>query len=454
MSEVQASNATPKTPSLETPSLGLTTLTTLVVANMIGAGVFTSSGFSLAALGHPGRVMLAWWLCGAWAICGAICYGGLVARLPLSGGEYLFLSRFVHPAIGFLGGWVSMIAGFTAPIAAAALGAAVYAMPTTEVEPWQVKALAAGIIIVATGCQLLGAHVGGTAQNIIVFAKLALLVVIIAWAFLFAPNEVWQGRGLVDGPSSWWPESWSAWVVLAGSMSWIALSYTGFNAAIYVAGEARKPTRNVPRSMIVGTLTVTVVYLLLNYVFVYAPAPESIVGQERVAGIAGLAIGGVRLQNWIRVTIVLSMTSSVFAMLLTGPRVYQRMADDGVMPALFRSTGGVPRWAILVQAALSLVAVWIASLLELMMYLGLTLSACGALAVMSLWWAKRRLPDTRPLSWWENLAMVVYLSVTACIIAASYSTHFFGFIAMLATFVLGMVVYGIVRMMSNWQTKV
>ncbi|MEO8272197.1 MAG: amino acid permease, partial [Aureliella sp.] len=108
--------------------LGLLTLAALVVANMVGAGVFTSSGYALATVGSPGRVMLAWWMCGVWAIAGAIAYGGLVRRLPLSGGEYLFLSRLVHPSVGFLAGWISVVAGFTAPIAVAAQGAALYTL--------------------------------------------------------------------------------------------------------------------------------------------------------------------------------------------------------------------------------------------------------------------------------------------------------------------------------------
>src|SRR5690606_8343845 len=107
--------------------LGLLTLVSLVVANTVGARVLTSSGFALDTVGSPGRVRLAWWLCGLWAIAGAIAYGGLARRLPLSGGEYLFLSRLVHPSVGFLAGWISLVAGFTAPIALAAQGAATYA---------------------------------------------------------------------------------------------------------------------------------------------------------------------------------------------------------------------------------------------------------------------------------------------------------------------------------------
>jgi amino acid transporter/tRNA A-37 threonylcarbamoyl transferase component Bud32 len=425
------------------PGLGLMTLSALVVANMIGAGVFTSSGFSLQALGNPGRVMLAWWLCGAWAIAGAIAYGALAQRLPLSGGEYLFLSRLVHPAVGFLAGWISVVAGFTAPIAVAAQGAAIYALGDVESGDWKLTLVAEGVILSAALCHLVGLSIGAGIQNAIVAAKLLLLVVIIAWAFLFSSSDVWQGGALAGQSPQWWPEDGSAWTVLVGSMSWIALSYTGFNAAIYVAGQAHQPRRTVPQSMIVSTLLVTVIYLLLNYVFVYAPAPETIAGQNNVAAIAATAVGGAPLRGLVRVTICLAMASSVFAMLLAGPRVYQKMAEDGVMPRLFRSQAGSPRWATVVQAGLSMVAVLLADLLQLMKYLGLTLSACGALAVLSLWWARRRIPQAAPLRWWETLAMVIYLSITAAILWASRETHADEFMAMLLTFALGGAVYAL-----------
>lgn len=423
--------------------LGLTTLACLVVASMIGAGIFTSSGFSLAALQSPGRVMLAWWLCGVWAISGAYAYGALVSRLPMSGGEYLFLSRFVSPWVGFLAGWISVIAGFTAPIAAAAQGAAVYCLPNAELGDFRLTLVSAAVIVGATGLHLSGVSVGTRVQNTIVFAKLLLLALIIVWAFGLAPADAWKSEALVSGSiKSWWPENSVAWTELVGSMSWIALSYTGFNAAIYVAGESRDAKRNVPKAMVLATVLVTVLYLLLNYVFLYAPPMGDVIGEESVAAIAAAAIGGSNLEWITRVTIVLAMISSVFAMLLAGPRVYQKMAEDGVMPKMFRTEGGSPRVAIAAQAVASLIAVFATDLLQLMKYLGLTLSACGGIAVLSLWWVRKRLPEARPLTWLEILSMTIYLGITICILWASQITHPVEFRAMWLTFAVGLIVYG------------
>ncbi len=407
---------------------------------MIGAGIFTSSGFSLGTLGSPGRVMLAWWLCGLWAISGAVAYGSLVSRLPMSGGEYLFLSRFVHPSIGFLAGWISVVAGFTAPIALAAQGAAVYGTP--ELSDFQHRLVAASLIAVSALCYHAGVSIGARVQNTIVAIKLLLLVAIILLAFTIRTE--WQGgEALANRDAGWWPQSLDAWTVLLGSMSWVALSYTGFNAAVYVAGEAKDSQQTVPRAMLLATCLVTVLYLLLNYIFVYAVDPQLIENQERVASIVGREIGGPSFENLIRVTITLAMVTSVFSMLLAGPRVYQKMAEDGVMPRIFHSGGRSPRLATVVQAGLSILAVFLTDLLQMMKYLGLTLSACGALAVLSLWWMRKRLPNATPLQWWESSAIVAYLSITSGILYASRTTHPGEFVAMLGTFVAGGVLYAL-----------
>jgi amino acid transporter len=430
----------------------LHSLIALVVANMIGIGVFTSSGFSLATLGNPGRVLLAWWLCGIWAIAGAIAYGGLVSRLPISGGEYLFLHRLVHPSVGFLAGWTSVFAGFTAPIALAAKGAAIHALPGATSSDFLVACLAAGLIVVAAGCHWAGVNLGTRTQNSIIAAKILLLLGVLLYAFAWTPAERWRGGALPGYSDEWLPENLSQWWVLAGSMSWIALSYTGFNAAVYVAGESRHAAKNVPLAMLLGTCFVTLLYLSLNYVFVYAPAPLSLVnengfGREEVAVIAIQAIGGERMSLVVRMIIILAMVSSVFAMLMLGPRVYRQMALDGAMPKLLSDHRF--RLAILIQCLLSMIAVFLGNILELMTYLGLTLSACATLTVGSLWWVHLRLPGCRPLRAWEHLSVALYVLISLGILAASAQQRPTQFQAMIVTFAAGLLVYFLWKLQSR-----
>ncbi len=358
--------------------LGLFTLTSLVIANMIGAGVFTTSGFALADLGSPRWVMLGWLVGGSIALCGALSYGGLVRHLTESGGEYLFLARFLHPVVGFLAGWVSLLAGFTGATAFAALGLETY---LAFLRPaWLPSgAIAIGSVLLFTALHSFRVGLGAAAQNAIVLLKLVLLAIFLGIVGLSPLPDT--------APHPVTPFSLLAF---AGSLVWISLSYSGFNAAIYIAGEADDGKRTVPRALWMGTLITMFFYLALNAVFVYLPSFQTVAGQPDVAAAAAQAIGGDNLAAFIRVIIALALCTSVSSMIMAGPRVYARMADDGLFPRLFRFTGEVPRAAILLQSALVILVILVSSLKGLLGYLGLTLSLCTALTVSSIFVLRRR----------------------------------------------------------------
>ncbi len=359
--------------------LGLASLVCLVIGNMIGAGVFTTSGFALADLGTADRVMAAWLVGGAVALCGAASYAGLARHITESGGEYVFLARTVHPFAGFLAGWVSLVAGFTGAIAFAALAFAAYAAPLLPDVPAELTASA----VIGIAALLHGARVetGAVAQNLIVGLKLALIggfVVAAIWLGQPAPTAAVPAAKPFPGGA------------FATTLVWISLSYSGFNAAIYVAGEARSPARSVPRALLLGTALVTVVYLALNAVFVYLPPFASVAGREAVAAEAALAIGGESLAIGVRLIITLALLTSVLSMVMAGPRVYARMADDGLLPPALRFRGRTPLASILMQAALAIAVVQLAGLRALLTYLGLTLSISAAATVATLFILRRR----------------------------------------------------------------
>lgn len=403
--------------------LGLSTLVMLVVAAMIGIGVFLSSGYALASLGNPGRVIVAWVLCGFWALAGAIAYGALARRVPLSGGEYLYLSRLFHPSIGFLAGWISLVAGFTSPIAAMAKAAVKYALPMVT-DSGLANVAASVIILLACACHAARVGIGTLAQNGIVIAKLLFIAGLFVWAFGFTDSSAWHGNVLPDRDPAWMPSKVSDWVALLAAMSWISLSYTGFNAAVYVAGESREAKQNVPRAMIGATLLVTIIYVLLNIIFVYAPRSSAVLEDpEAIATLSTRGLGGTAMEMCTRLIVSLAVLSSVFGMLLAGPRVYMQMARDGVMPRFLDAQNGVPRSAVLMQAILSIAVVWAARLEQIIGYLGMTLSACSALTVAAIWRLKTvsltdENVDGKPISLLESLAAAFYIIGTVAMLMA------------------------------------
>jgi APA family basic amino acid/polyamine antiporter len=220
-------------------TLRLPTLIGLIVANMIGAGVFTTSGFALADLGSANRVMLAWAIGGTIALCGALSYGGLARHFTESGGEYLFLSRVMHPMAGFIAGWVSLLAGFTGAIAFAALAFETYISPLIPfaLPP---KSLAIALIVIAALLHGARARAGVGVQNAVVFLKFALILIFIS-AAIFAAKTFGSDAAVPVSPEF-------SLTAFAGSLVWISLSYSGFNAAVYVARGSTRCSNGCPAS--------------------------------------------------------------------------------------------------------------------------------------------------------------------------------------------------------------
>ncbi len=414
--------------------LGLPSATGLVVASMIGAGVFITSGFALADLGSPGRVLLAWAVGGAIALMGALCYGALAARLSESGGEYLFLSKTLHPMAGFLAGWLSLLVGFTAPIALAARGLEAYLPLRIRIAegppgPW----IGTSAIVVAAALHGLRRAPGVVFQTAVVGIKVALLFVLVAWGLPSLP-------ALEAAPAPAF--SLPAFCV---SLVWISLSYSGWNAAVYVGGEVRDPERNLPRSLLLGTLLVTGLYLLLNATFVYAAPLSKLAGQEDVAAIAAQALGGAPLERFVRGVVALALFTSISAMVMAGPRVYARMAEDGLFPRVFAQEGDVPVAAILLQAALAILVLWIATLQDLLGYIGFTLSLSTAAAVVGLARLRVREGAERvPVPGWPWLPA---LFVLATLSAGGFMMlrRTWEPVAGLATLAVGALLYALIR---------
>lgn len=338
----------------------------LVLANTIGTGVFTTSGFALADLGAPAFVMLAWFTGGIYALCGVVIYADLATRFPQSGGEYIFLNNTLHPALGTIAGWVSIVAGFTSPIAAAALGAQLYlarVFPLSSSLP-----IMASLIILSLG--LIHAFAPSAGVR---FQNAAVLIKVIAILFFILAGIAPVTENISTAAHTSQPFSVLAF---AGSLVWISFAYSGWNAAVYVTSDITGGGATVKRALYTGTGLVMVLYLGVSAVILYGGAPlVELRGVAESGAAAARALGGTTAERALSLVIGLALITSASSMLLSGPRVYAKMAHDGVLPAIVgRLHNHHPRVAVLAQMLVCLGVVWNAQLRELLEFAGVMLS--------------------------------------------------------------------------------
>jgi APA family basic amino acid/polyamine antiporter len=380
--------------------IGLVSATALVVASMVGSGVFTTSGFLLASLHSPLLVLAAWLAGGVIAMFGALCYGALARRFPESGGEYIFLSRTIHPAAGYVAGWISLLVGFSAPSAAVSVAFGEYLKNWLPLFP--ARLTGSFLLLVFAAIHAFHVQRGAWVQNIAVLLNLLLMAALVG---LFCVRL---------NPPAAFPEAGFSLPAFAIALVWISFSYSGWNAATYIAGEIRDPERNLPRAMACGAALVTMVYLALNAVFVFAAPYETLAGKLEVARLAADALGGTKLANFVTALIALALATSVSSMIMAGPRVFARMADDGCLPAWLRyPKQGPPRAAILFQTALALVLLWSFTFIGLLTYIGFTLGLCTAGAVTGLIRLRLREGPAARVPGWPWVPGIFVLTVLA-----------------------------------------
>ncbi|MCG8422443.1 MAG: amino acid permease [Proteobacteria bacterium] len=392
--------------------LGLTAATAIVVANMIGTGVFISAGYMVHALDATAS-LIAWLVGGVLALCGAAVYAELGAMMPRVGGEYVYLREGLHPAVGFLSGWVSLIAGFSAPIAVAALAFGRYSHAVIPALPGDIAAL--GLIAFVTGLHAVHVAFGSSVQTAFTAVKVVLISIFIV-AGLAVGNGDWANLDTaIPGATS---------SIVSGEFAvqlfWVSFAYAGWNAAAYVAGEIKDPGRNLPRALFIGTAIVTVLYLLLNLVFLYSAPAEKLsaikTGLE-IGTSSAIALFGESAGVWLSTLIALALVSTVSAMVMAGPRVYAAMAEDGLFFRFFavRHNKGGPLYSVLLQGIIAAALALYGHLDELVRYIGFTLSIFAALAVVAAFTLRRHRPDAlrpyRATGWPVTPAVFVILSM-------------------------------------------
>jgi APA family basic amino acid/polyamine antiporter len=395
--------------------LGITSAVALVVSNMIGTGIFTTTGFLAGDLGSAWAVLLIYAVGAVVALSGAFCYSELGVNFPSSGGEYVYLTRAYGPTWGFMTGWISFFAGFSAPIAAAALAFSDYLgyfWPGLKQEnahyvvgsgAWSLKlgagqALACGLIGLFTVVNIFGIKPVSRLQNLLTAVKVGVIVALILLGFALGAGD-WAHLSQPAARTSTHPLP----VQFAISLFFVYVSYSGWNAATYVAEELKNPARTLPIALAWGTALVAFLYVGLNLVFIYAVPLENLKGVIAVGSVTAAALFGPEVAGVFSALMAVSLVATVSAMVTIGPRVYYAMAKNG---AFFSWASRVdPRWhtpapAILSQGVVAML-ICLTPFQDLLFYIGITLNFFAFMAVASLFVLRKR-PG------WQKLGIVSF----------------------------------------------
>lgn len=377
----------------KTGKLGILTASSLVISSMIGTGVFTSLGYQVIDIKTGFSIIFLWLLGGIIAFCGAVSYAELGSIFKRSGGEYNLLSKIYHPALGFVAGWVSVTVGFAAPAALAAIALASYlatifpGLPKDHVAAFTVLVFS---IIHATSIK-----VGSSVQNLTTVIKVVLILIFVVFGFgVSYPQAI-----------SLLPQSSSFSEIIsppfAVALIYVSYAYTGWNSSIYIIDEMKRPSSDLPKSLFLGTLTVMILYLLLNYIFLYTVPIDTLAGQIEVGFLSGSSIFGEIGGAIIAVTISILLLSTVSAYVFLGPRVSQVMGEDIHTFRVFAKTNakGIPVNAFVFSTVLSLVFIYSSTFEQVLLYTSFLLILITTITVGGVFIVRQKNMGTEPDSY-------------------------------------------------------
>src|SRR3984885_4693585 len=418
------------------------TATNIVVANMIGTGVFVSLGFQVISIHSDFAIMALWIIGGLLSLCGALCYAELAVALPRLGGEYNFLSRIYHPALGFMAGWISVWIGFPAPIAISAMAFGTYFLGIAPSASPLLLSLT--LVWVVTIIHLVGLRTGEKFQNIATVVKIALILCLIGAGIFYRDKLPFQIR----------PQPNELATMLSGpfsiSLVYVMYAYSGWNGAAYITAEVRNPEKNVPWALLIGTIMVTVLYVVLNWVFLISAPVDEIVGKPNVGMIAGQHIFGAFGGVVTSALISLGLIASVSAMSWIGSRVTKSMADDFSRLAFFGRVNqhGTPHIAMIWQALVVTALILTGRFEAVLVYTQFFLLLSSFLAVLGLMVLRIRQPKLpRPYRvWGYPITPLIFLVVTLFMMLYTVQQRTLESLLGLATALVGLGIYYLVRL--------
>jgi basic amino acid/polyamine antiporter, APA family len=426
-------------------TVGFFTACGIVIANIIGTGVFTSLGFQVADI-HSGFALLMLWIVGGIAaLCGALCYGELSAALPRSGGEYHFLSEIYHPALGFMAGFISATVGFAAPIALAAMAFGKYFHGVFNFgSPILLSFVTVWIVALFHFGNL---RLGSTFQNVWTLVKLLLIAALIGAGLLIEEKQ----------PITFLPHAADTMAIFSGAFAvalvYVMYSYSGWNASSYIIGEVKNPERNVPRSLLVGTTIVMAAYVLLNAVFLATAPQDEMRGQLEVGLIAGKHIFGENGGRIVGAVICLGLISAISSMTWIGPRVTMSMGEDHWLLGFLgrKNAEGVPANAVLVQLMIVNLLLLTRSFELVVIYIQFALLLCSLLTVIGVVVLRMARPEiARPYRvWLYPIPPIVFAAITVWMMVYLLRSKTTESIAGLGTAIAGFLLYFCARRRVN-----
>lgn len=413
------------------------TATALVIANMVGTGVFTSLGYQVFDIHSVFSILMLWVIGGVIALCGALVYGEIGSVLPQSGGEYNYLSKLYHPSVGFLSGWVSVTVGFAAPIAAAAVALGMY---VTKIFP-QVNAnvLSITVVLLLTAMHASDVKMGSSFQKFFTALKIVAIVFLIGAGFFSHPEHT-----ITIMPQSFsWEEIVSA--PFAVSLVFVSYAYSGWNASSYIAGELDDPQKNLPKSLLLGTGVVMLLYVGLNYIFLYTVPIDQLKGVAEVGYLSADKIFGSAIGSFMGLVIALLLVSTLSAMILTGPRVMRSMGGDMQLLKFFTISNkkNVPYVAVIFQSVIALTLILTSSFSSLITYVGFTLSLCTFLTVAGIFILRTKFKniESKYKTWGYPVTPVVFLASTGWVMFFIFKNKPVESLYGLGTVLSGLIVY-------------
>lgn len=349
----------------------------IVVSNMIGTGVYTSLGLQAAGVHSVLALIFIWVTGGLVALCGALTYGELAARIPKSGGEYVFLSRIFHPLFGFLSGFVSMTIGFAAPMAIAAIALGTYAGNLIPVTP---MVIAISVIVILTLLNSSSFRTGANFNFVATSINVLLILTLCTMGFI---------KGHHSGFSFTLQHSDLKQIInpaFAVSLVYVSFAYSGWNSAAYITHQVKNPVKNLPVILISGTLIVMTLYTLLNFVFLYTVPLADLEGKVDVAFLSAQNIFGPSGGKFVAVLISIGLIASINSLLILGPRVTQAIAEDYTLLSFLgiENKNGSPFYATILLTIVALALIWTSTFEQIIILIGFTLSLFTIMSVIGV----------------------------------------------------------------------